>query len=87
MKCRGPQSLPHDFSRGGKTEGRKAVKGVADRFWEFFFYSFAGYLLEKGFARRTHASQQIRKGLLLLPLCPVYGLGMVAKLHTTKNAA
>lgn len=56
------------------------MKGVADRFWEFFFYSFAGYLLEKGFARRTHASQQIRKGLLLLPLCPVYGLGMTAVL-------
>lgn len=49
-------------------------------FWEFLFYGFCGYLLEKWYARRTHAEKQIRKGLILLPLCPVYGLAMAAVL-------
>lgn len=48
--------------------------------WYFWIYSFLGYLLEKVFAKVTHARQQGRKGFLLLPLCPVYGLGMVAVL-------
>ena len=45
-------------------------------FWYFLFYSFLGYLLEKLFARATHAERQVRKGFLLLPLCPVYGLAL-----------
>jgi uncharacterized membrane protein len=45
-------------------------------FWIFFLYSLGGYLLEKGFARVTRAENQTRKCLLLLPLCPVYGLGL-----------
>ncbi len=49
-------------------------------FWDFLFYSFGGYLLEKWFARRTGAEKQTRKGLILLPLCPVYGLAMAAVL-------
>jgi uncharacterized membrane protein len=49
-------------------------------FWEFLFYGFGGYLLEKWYARRTHAEKQNRKGLILLPLCPVYGLAMAAVL-------
>ena len=48
--------------------------------WEFWTYSFLGYLLEKGFAAATHARQQTRKGFLLLPLCPVYGLAVTAVL-------
>jgi len=48
--------------------------------WYFWIYSFLGYLLEKGFAKVTHAKQQGRKCFLLLPLCPVYGLGMLAVL-------
>ena len=48
--------------------------------WYFWIYSFLGYLLEKTFAKATHAQQQGRKGFLLLPLCPVYGLGMLAVL-------
>lgn len=48
--------------------------------WYFWIYSFLGYLLEKGFAKATHARQQGRKCFLLLPLCPVYGLGMLAVL-------
>ena len=46
-------------------------------FWLFLFYSFGGYLLEKAFAYATAAPLQVRKCLLLLPLCPVYGLGML----------
>ena len=48
--------------------------------WFFWIYSFLGYLLEKAFAKVTHAAQQGRKCFLLLPLCPVYGLGMLAVL-------
>lgn len=48
--------------------------------WYFWIYSFLGYLLEKGFAKATHARQQGRKCFLLLPLCPVYGLGMLTVL-------
>lgn len=46
--------------------------------WYFWIYSFLGYLLEKAFAKITAAEQQGRKCFLLLPLCPVYGLGMLA---------
>lgn len=55
---------------------------MATWFWLFLFYSFLGYLLEKVFARAVHAPNQRRKCFLLLPLCPVYGLGMVAVLAT-----
>lgn len=48
--------------------------------WVFLFYSFGGYLLERWFAGRTHAEKQTRKGLIFLPLCPVYGLGIIAVL-------
>lgn len=48
--------------------------------WYFWIYSFLGFLLEKGFAVATHAENQTRKCFLLLPLCPVYGLGMLAVL-------
>ena len=51
-------------------------------FWYFLFYSFLGYLLEKLFARATHAERQVRKCFLLLPLCPVYGLALCALLLT-----
>ena len=50
------------------------------RLWYFWIYSFLGYLLEKAFAKVTRAQQQGRKCFLLLPLCPVYGLGMLAVL-------
>ena len=48
--------------------------------WYFWIYSFLGYLLEKAFAAATHAERQGRRCFLLLPLCPVYGLGMLAVL-------
>lgn len=43
--------------------------------WYFIIYSFCGFLLEVAFARAIHHPKQDRKCLLLLPLCPVYGLG------------
>lgn len=49
--------------------------------WYFFFYSFLGFLLEKLYAAAIHATQRVRKCQLLLPLCPVYGLAMLAVLH------
>lgn len=48
--------------------------------WQFWVYSFLGYLLEKLFAAMTRAENQVRRCFLLLPLCPVYGLGVSAVL-------
>lgn len=44
-------------------------------FWYFVLYSFAGFLLEVAFARAAGHPKRDRKCFLLLPLCPVYGLG------------
>ena len=49
--------------------------------WLFWTYSFLGYLLEKGYAAATASPRQTRKCFLLLPLCPVYGLGVLAVLN------
>lgn len=46
-------------------------------FWNFVVYSFFGFLLEVAFARAT-GGRTDRKCLLVLPLCPVYGLGACA---------
>lgn len=43
-------------------------------FWRFVCCGFLGFLLEVAYARVT-GGRQDRKGLLLLPLCPVYGVG------------
>jgi len=53
----------------------------------FLFYSFAGYLLEKAFARLIRSPHQVRKCFLLLPLCPVYGLAMTAVLALVPEGA
>ena len=45
--------------------------------WNFALYSFLGFLLEVGFAKAT-GGRPDRKCLLVLPLCPVYGLGACA---------
>lgn len=58
-------------------KGGRAV--LALTLWQFWTYSFFGYLLEKGFAAATHG-RRARKGFLLLPMCPVYGLGVLAVL-------
>ena len=44
-------------------------------FWSFTLYSFFGFLLEVGYAWAT-GGRGDRKCLLVLPLCPVYGLGV-----------
>lgn len=46
-------------------------------FWYFLIYSFFGFLLEVAFARAIRSEKPDRKCFLLLPLCPVYGLGAV----------
>ena len=48
-------------------------------FWYFGVYSFLGFLLEAAFARLTGGRPE-RKCLLVIPLCPVYGLGACAVL-------
>lgn len=55
--------------------------------WRFWTYSFLGYLLEKAYAAAVSAEQQTRKCLLLLPLCPVYGLGALAALALPPESA
>lgn len=49
------------------------------QFWYFLLYSFLGFLLEVGYARCT-GGRRDRKRTLVLPLCPVYGLGALAVL-------
>ena len=45
--------------------------------WRFIAYRFCGFLLEVAFARLTGHRKRDRKCFILLPLCPVYGLGAV----------
>lgn len=47
-------------------------------FWEFLFYSFCGFLLEIAFARVARHPKRDRKCHLILPVCPVYGVGALA---------
>ena len=51
---------------------------MAALFWTFFFYSFCGFLLEIAFARLIRHPKRDRKCHLILPVCPVYGVGAVA---------
>ena len=48
--------------------------------WYFWIYSVLGWAVERAFAAASRAEDRRRRCLLLLPLCPVYGLGMLAVL-------
>lgn len=48
--------------------------------WYFWIYSFLGWLIELSFAAASRSEDRRRRCLLVLPLCPVYGLGMLAAL-------
>ena len=48
---------------------------MTDLFWQCLICSFWGFILEVIFARVTRSAKQDRKCMILLPLCPVYGLG------------
>lgn len=52
---------------------------MAPWLWYFWIYSFLGWLVELAFAAASSGGGR-RRCLLLLPLCPVYGLGMLAVL-------
>ncbi|MCM1455793.1 MAG: hypothetical protein NC037_04615 [Bacteroides sp.] len=60
---------------------------MAALFWQFFFYSFCGFLLEVAFARAIRSPKQDRKCHLLLPVCPVYGVGALAILALPEAVA
>ena len=47
-------------------------------FWYFLFYSFLGFLVEVVYVRLRREPKRDRKCGLLLPVCPVYGLGALA---------
>ena len=51
-----------------------------DHIWYWFAYSFLGYCLEKLFAAATSSSHRLRRCFVFLPLCPVYGLALLAVL-------
>ena len=53
---------------------------MASLLWYFWIYSFLGWLLELAFAAASRSRERRRRCLLFLPLCPVYGLGMLAVL-------
>lgn len=48
---------------------------MKELFWCFIIYSFLGFLLEIAFARLIRSPKPDRKCHLILPVCPVYGLG------------
>ena len=50
---------------------------MARFFWYFILYSVLGFVLEVVFARATRQPKRDRKCHYLLPLCPVYGVGML----------
>lgn len=47
-------------------------------FWYFFLYSFLGFLVEVTYVRLRREAKRDRKCRLILPVCPVYGLGALA---------
>ena len=49
-------------------------------FWYFLVYSFLGFLVEVVYVRVVGGAKRDRKCRLLLPICPVYGLGALAVL-------
>lgn len=53
-------------------------------FWYFFIYSGLGFCLELLYARIT-GGRPDRKRTLLLPLCPVYGIGACLILLVTRS--
>ena len=54
---------------------------MANWFWVFVFYSGAGCLLERANAHgSTGEDHPVRRCMRSLPLCPVYGLGVMAVL-------
>ena len=44
-------------------------------FWYFLIYSFLGFLVEVAYVRLVGGVKRDRKCRLVLPICPVYGLG------------
>lgn len=45
--------------------------------WYFFIYSFLGMLLENAFCLLTSLKIESRKGFIIGPFCPIYGLGAI----------
>ena len=52
--------------------------------WKFWVYSFLGCIMETCYVRGRGSMKRGIKGFLLLPLCPVYGLGVLAVLALPK---
>ena len=58
-----------------------------DHIWYWFAYSFLGYCLEKLFAAATRSGHRLRRCFVFLPLCPVYGLALLAVLALSNIVA
>lgn len=65
----GPQPI---LNRSDVWEGAQPMEHWI---WYFIIYSFLGFCLEVAFARVVRCPKQDRKCFLILPLCPVYGVG------------
>ena len=68
------------FSGSSGQTAVQEVNGRDDVFLVFSRLRIFGLSLEKLFAALTHAEHRVRKGFLLAPVCPVYGLAMCAVL-------
>lgn len=64
------------FAHPNPDQTKRSVERT-DWIWYFILYSILGWGLETVYARLT-GSQKGRKCTLVLPLCPVYGLGACA---------
>lgn len=54
--------------------------GAMHWLWYFLIYSFLGFLIEVCYVHITGEARRERKCRLLLPICPVYGLGALGLL-------
>lgn len=73
------KTASHDLSRFASCyEKRTKRGGFMVWFWYFLIYSFLGFLVEVAYVRLVGGVKRDRKCRLVLPICPVYGLGALA---------
>jgi len=74
------KKLPAQAADTTPPYGNTVFRGDGMVLWYFWIYSFLGWLVELAFAAAAASGDRRRRCLLVLPLCPVYGLGMLAVL-------
>ena len=56
---------------------------ISQAFWYFVFFSVVGLLVETTYGYITTGILESRKGLLIGPFCPVYGIGAAILIIST----